>query len=166
MEKRDKLSMLVTSFLLIEGEVIPGDEVSLVVVELRPENVRKGYVPGYEFAIVRNEGRRRVGRISLRLGDNEYLDRYIGHIGYRVDWFHRGNGYAYKACLLLEEIARRHGFEALSITCSPDNLPSKKTIEKLGSVFICEEAVPRKTELYRRGERRKLRYLWQLPKRD
>ena len=46
------------------------------------------------------------------------------------------------------------------ITCDPDNLPSSKTIEKLGASFIDEVAVSPTEPGYRRGSRVKRRYRW------
>ena len=47
--------------------------------------------------------------------------------------------------LILEtafEIAREKGFQELIITCSPQNIASRKIIESLPFIFIEEKAVP------------------------
>ena len=149
-------------FLKNVGDHISGKYISLVVEALLPEDEIKGYVPAYVFGIVRHGTWDRVGRISLRIGNNELINRYAGHIGYSVDKPYRGNGYAGKACALLVELAKSHEFATLYITCDPDNYASKRTIEKLGAQLIDVVNVPRETEIYKRGERIKLRYAWDI----
>lgn len=149
-------------FLREVGDVITGDEVSLVVEALAPADDYKGYVPAYILGVVRHDKRMRAGRISLRIGSNELINRYAGNIGYSIDPPHRGNGFAEKGCRLLVDLAREHGFTALYITCNPDNGASRRTIEKLGSELLGVETIPKNTDLYARGERIKLRFVWHI----
>ncbi len=149
-------------FLRNVGDHIRGKYLSLVVEALLPADEFRGYVPSYVFGILRHGTWDRVGRISLRLGNNELTTQYAGHIGYSVDMAHRGNGYAGKACLLLVDLAKEHDFSTIYITCDPDNYASKRTIEKLGAQLVDVVNVPRETEIYRRGERIKLRFAWDL----
>ncbi|MCF0114263.1 MAG: GNAT family N-acetyltransferase [Erysipelotrichaceae bacterium] len=93
-----------------------------------------------------------VGYCDLRVGamcDSLY---YAGQLGYHVFKPFRGHSYAYKACLLLFEIARKKGMKELLITCSPDNIPSKKTLIKLGGNYVDTVPVPENHYLYERGE--------------
>ncbi len=147
-------------FLRKVGDVIPGKEISLVVEALAPADELKGYVPAYIMGIISNISMQRVGRISFRFGSNELIDRYAGNIGYAIDRQYRGNGFAEKGCRLLVNLAREHNFEALYITCDPENAASRRTIEKLGGQLLGHESVPTNTDLYRRGDREKLRYVW------
>ena len=149
-------------FLKNVGDIIKGKEISLVVEVLAPADVYRDYVPSYVFGVIKNTTKERVGRISLRIGSNELINRYAGNIGYTIDKKHRGSGFAEKACRLLVALAIEHGFEHLYITCNPDNGPSRRTIEKLGSTLLGVENVPTKTEMYERGERIKLRFRWAL----
>lgn len=48
------------------------------------------------------------------------------------------------------------------ITCSPENTPSRKTIEKAGFQYIDTVNVPADHYLYRRGEKVKNRYMLNL----
>ncbi len=159
---REKPGGLITTSLFDVGHIIEGRELSLVLEDVYPTFEKKNGVPAYIFGVVQNLERVRVGQISLRLGQSEYLRRIIGHIGYQVHPAYRGRNYALKACRLLRRVALRHGFTSLFITCNPDNIPSRKTIEKLGAHFVSEEKVPRSSELYRRGDRYKLCYEWML----
>lgn len=149
-------------FLRNVGDIIKGQEISLVVEVLAPADVYRDYVPSYVFGVIINATKERVGRISLRIGSNTLIDHFAGNIGYTIDKKHRGNKYAEKACRLLVTLAIEHGFQHLYITCNPDNGASRRTIEKLGSTLLGVENVPRETEMYERGERIKLRFLWTL----
>jgi len=74
------------------GRLVDG-ELRLVLVEKHGADPVKGYVPWYEFEMRRAGRRRRVGRISLRVGPARGL-RCPGHIGYGVSKRQRGKRYA------------------------------------------------------------------------
>jgi len=112
-------------------------------------------VPTVFYDILRHEDQEKVGTIDLRLtveGDMYYY----GNIGYNVIRMYRGNGYAYEACLILFEIARREfGMKELIITCSPENIASYKTLKKLGGELLELVEVPHEHMLYSLGEKNK-----------
>ena len=99
-----------------------------------------------------------VGRMSLRLGDSEFFRLYAGQVGYRVDDRYRGHGYAAAALRALLPLAAEHGFEELWITCNPDNVASRRTLENAGAVLVATVALPPDNDMYARGEREKCRY--------
>ncbi len=105
------------------------------------------------YRIVRHSDGEIVGECDLRFGDNEEL-YYAGNFGYRVFEPFRGNGYAYYASMLMMAIARdKYHMEKLYVTCSPENIPSLRTIERLGATLVEPNArVPRYHWLYRRKE--------------
>ena len=72
---------------------------------------------------------------------------YNGNIGYEIDEAYRGNYYALSACRLALRAARSHNMKKIFITCESDNVPSYKTIEKLGASLI-EEVRPPKDWIY------------------
>lgn len=115
-----------------------------------------GRVPTYKYEM-RVAGQR-VGTATLRIGMNEYLERYAGHIGYGVDYDHRGKRYATRSCLLLFQVARSHGMTTLWITCNPENVASRRTCERLGGDLVDIVDVPPEVDLYREGDRQKCRY--------
>ena len=147
---------------LAHVQKIEGDEISLELAMITPRDERRGIVPAYRFQIIRAKDREVVGAVSLRVGDNEYLRKYAGHIGYRVYTPYRGHKYAGKAVKLLRDLARANGFTELWITTNPDNIPSRKTCEWIGAQYIEEVPVPENTALYKRGDVRKSRYLLRL----
>lgn len=104
------------------------------------------------YDILRSSDNKVVGYADLRVKrDDEYY--YYGDLGYHIYEEYRGHNYAYYACLILFRIAKEeYGFEELIITCSPDNIASYKTLEKLKGEYLETVEVPRYTELYRRGE--------------
>lgn len=118
-------------------------------------------VPAYLFDIILRNGMP-IGQIDLRLGNTPLLVQYGGHVGYGIRRGFRGNSYAAEACELLRPIAIESGFSELWITCNPDNAASIRTCEKIGAQYIERVNVPRSSELWQRGDREKLRYLWKI----
>lgn len=122
-----------------------------------------GILPGYTFWMrIRPEYRPVIpiaGGIGLRIGHTENIEMYFGHIGYHVYPAARGRHYAERACRLLLRLARAHGFKTLWITCNPDNIPSRRTCERLGGQLIEIVPLPPENLLYKQGDREKCRYL-------
>lgn len=149
----------------LNKETIPqrivGKEVDLLLERALSADDVKQYVPSYEFAIVLHGTETKIGGICLRLGNNRNTF-YGGHIGYGVDQPYRGHSYARKACLLLKPVARSHGLSELAITCNPDNLPSRRTCERLGLEMESAVNLPEDNEMYQEGDRQKCRYVWRL----
>ncbi len=124
----------------LDPGTLADESIALRVTELQRANPPYGIVPSYTFAIHRRRGDLRVGQISLRLSDAERFLLYYGQIGYGVDAMHRGHGYASRAVRLLVPLARRHAFPELWITCGPENVASRRTLENAGFHFV--EIVP------------------------
>ena len=103
------------------------------------ENLPRGWKPYYIYLIMVDHID--VGRIVLREGSNE--ERYYdGHIGYTIEKEYRGHHYSKDACLLLFDKAKEKGFKQLMITCSPDNIASRKIIESLPFKYLETKEVP------------------------
>lgn len=116
------------------------------------------------YAIYRHADKKRIGEIDLRFKNNDEM-YYYGNVGYTIYEPYRGNGYAYKACRLLFQIAKEeYAMEELIITCSPDNIPSLKTLIKLGGEFLERVDVPVNHELYLRNEKQKMIFRYDLSK--
>jgi len=137
-------------------------KIEVVVKEKHPGDEQRDIVPAYWFDIRLPGSRTRIGQIDLRLGDTTHITMYGGHIGYGVQEKHRGHRYAARACNLVKQVALDHGFTALWITCNPDNYPSRRTCEIVGCELVEIVDLPEDTDMYRRGERRKCRYRWDL----
>lgn len=116
------------------------------------------HAPTYRFEIQRVGSTERVGRINLRIGDSKLLTHYTGHIGYTIDEPHRGHHYAEHACRVLLTFAKRHGLQTVWITCAPDNLASRRTLERLGAELIEIVDVPADYPMAEGVVRKKCRY--------
>jgi len=103
-----------------------------------------------------------AGGIGLRIGNTPDIELYLGHIGYNVQPFARGNHYAERACRLLRPLALAHGVRPIWITCNPDNFPSRRTCERLGCVPVETLSLPPTHSLRLRGDREKIRFRWDI----
>ena len=121
---------------------------------------RTDWLPAYHFSICLPDGTE-AGVCDLRIGHNESV-YYGGNIGYRVPPAHRGRHYAGKACLLLFQLAEKHGMEYLYITCNPENMASRKTCEFAGGVLEGIVELPPDNDMYLEGERQKCIYRFSL----
>ncbi len=142
-------------------ENLRNDELSLIIKKTTPENQQKGYVPAYLFSIIEHRSNKEVGFIDIRIGYNKGL-YYGGHIGYTVYEEHRGNNYALKACRIIKHVAKHHDMEKLYVTCSPNNIASRRTCEKLGLKLLEIADLPKDNDMYLEGHRQKCIFLWEL----
>jgi predicted acetyltransferase len=102
----------------------------------------------YRFAIHRRTDGLRVGRIHLRVTDDPLILRALGHSGYEVDEPHRRNGYATRAVRLVADLARVCGVAPLWVLIEPDNVASRKTVERAGFSLVDEvDTLPEGTVL-------------------
>ena len=133
------------------------------------EDLSRGIVPAYAFWMrLRPEAFPdapafpapvpMAGGIGLRLSNTANIELYFGHIGYHVYPPARGRHLAERACRLLFPLARAHGLRSLWITCNPDNIPSRRTCERLGGQLLDIVPVPRENALYGQGDREKCRF--------
>jgi predicted acetyltransferase len=134
------------------------NDLQLILVEEAPGDPAINHVPAYKFKMTLVGHEEEIGRIQLRIGTTHHIVMYAGHIGYAVDPQHRGHRYAARACRLLFPLARSHGLETLWITCSPENLASRRTCELAGGELVDIVDLPDDTDMFRRGERQKCRY--------
>jgi predicted acetyltransferase len=139
-------------------------DITLRFVAVGSGDASCGLVPFYHFRILSEDGED-VGHINLRVGDTDHVRLCAGHIGFEIPEPFRGHGYARRACEALAPFVRRF-YEAVIITCDPDNVPSRRTIEHLGAAFLDEVAVPPHDPHYQRGSRWKRRYLWTVVPRE
>lgn len=103
-----------------------------------------------------------VGGVSLRIGNTSEIEMYYGHFGYHVYPPWRGHHYAERAVRLLLPLAQQHQLHTIWITCNPDNLSSRRTCERLGGELIETVRVPWGHPLWRRGERTKCRFRYEI----
>lgn len=117
----------------------------------------------YVYDIVVPELERTVGRCEYRIEEGREL-RYYGNIGYVIYVPYRGHNFAYKACLALIGLMKSKikGLNEIVITCNPENIASKKTIQKLGCQYIETLDIDPDHELYHMGDVQKEVYILDL----
>ncbi|MCL2565447.1 MAG: GNAT family N-acetyltransferase [Defluviitaleaceae bacterium] len=130
-------------------------------IYLKIEKCIPGDIPLYIMSIVTQDTRDIVGQITLQVAYSAKV-YYGGHIGYRVAEEFRGHNYALKACRLMFKQAKKHKMNQLIITCNPDNIPSRRTLEKLGGFLREIVPLPEQHELYARGDREKCIFLFKI----
>lgn len=129
-------------------------------LELDEKIVPQNDNPYYIYII--KEANQEIGRIVFRLG-SQLEHYYDGHIGYAIDPEYQGQSKSFHACLLLKDIIREHGYDEVIITCSPDNLASKKIIRKLGAKLLETKAIPANLRKhFNQDETIKEIYLWRV----
>jgi tagatose 1,6-diphosphate aldolase len=145
-----------TAIDLLDVPLLADRELELHLSERTLGDPARNWVPAYRFEM--RVGGRKAGSISLRVGSNDYIEFYAGHVGYGVEYAFRGHHYAARACKLLFELARHHGMTSLWITCNPENVASRRTCERLGGELVDIVDLPAETDMYKEGERQKCRY--------
>lgn len=142
--------------MFLDTAFLKNAEIQLLLEKTVDGDEERKWVPAYHFSINDLNGIR-MGVCDLRVGYNDNL-YYGGHIGYRVFPEYRGNHYAGKACLLLFQLARKHGMNYLYITCNPDNFASRKTCEYAGGKLLEIVELPEGNDMRDDGEFEKCIY--------
>ena len=142
----------------VPPETLSYGQVTIRFDRIVPGEPSRGFVPYYHFRILIADGQE-VGHINFRVGDTEHVRVCAGHIGFEILESFRGHGYALQACQAIAPFVHSI-YDAVTITCDPDNLASSRIIERLGASFIDEVSVPPHDPHYHRGSRSKRRYAW------
>jgi predicted acetyltransferase len=132
-----------------DASLLSSDNLMLVLQKFSDADPANQKLPAYKFHICDRDGQR-LGECTLRLG---YSDRvyYGGNIGYGIDEPHRGHHYAEEACRILFRLALAHGMEYLYISCTPGNLPSYRTCERLGGTLLETAELPADNDMREKG---------------
>lgn len=143
------------AFEFLQVALPPDGGLRLILAECMPAGNSPWGVPAYAFRM-QGSGGEHLGRIRLRVGWSDDVIRYAGHVGYAVEPAHRGHRYAERACRLIAPLAKQHGMTELWITCQPDNLASRRTLERLGAECAGVIDVPPGYPLDAGAERKKM----------
>lgn len=109
------------------------DEYVQVLLE-HETDPQAGFVPQTDYWLIVN-GDTYAGEIHIRHHLNDSLERFGGHIGYRVRPSMRRKGYGTEMCRLAIIEARKMGIGRILITCDDTNYGSQKIIEANGGVL-------------------------------
>lgn len=80
--------------MFLDTSFLVNDEIRLCLQKTTDENIEKGWLPAYHFAICDTQGQE-MGACDLRIGHNSNT-YYGGNIGYRIHEKYRGHHYAGK----------------------------------------------------------------------
>lgn len=136
-------------------------EVDLVLSNEDVSDAVCGIVDGFTFYMYKARTRHYMGYVSLRLGESPGL-YYLGHIGYRVEPEYRGQHLAERSCRMIVPLMKRLGIHSAVITTNVDNMPSRKTAERLGCILESIVPVPEKFRGICAGAAWKCRYIWRV----
>ena len=116
-------------------------------------------VPTYFFRMMSVGRGEELGTVNLRIGSTLHLEQYAGHIGYGVHAASRGHHYAARSVKLLLPLARAVGIDPLWITCDPENIASRRSLEIAGAEMVEIVDVPEYCGIRKYGGKlRKCRY--------
>jgi len=142
--------------MLYDTDKMDDGVVRLICYRKANADEKRGYLPAYHFRITLCSGEE-IGFCDLRVGQN-INTFYGGNIGYSIAPEYRRKGYATRAVKLILELAGRHEMKYVLITTTPENLASRRVIEKAGGIFLDERDIPRDHEMYGQERRKCRRY--------
>lgn len=129
-------------------DIISGSKIALKIIEKNQGNIDE--LPYYYYDIYLADRNIQIGKISIRIGHN-YDSYFNGNIGYEINEEFRGNNFAFQAMKLVINVAKYHQMTYLILTCEETNIPSYKSIEKLGGQLV-EIEIPPKDYIFYSGQ--------------
>ncbi|MBI3332436.1 GNAT family N-acetyltransferase [Candidatus Peregrinibacteria bacterium] len=105
------------------------------ILDLREgKGLREGWVPASIYWLV--DGGKFIGHVSIRHRLNKRLREFGGHIGYAIRPSKQQKGYGSSILEMAIPKARELGIGRVLVTCDPDNIASRKIIEKNGGSLM------------------------------
>jgi tagatose 1,6-diphosphate aldolase len=145
-------------FTFLNPGILEDKSLRLVLTETQKSSESIWLVPAYIFHMRDTASDQKIGSVTLRIGATHRITHLAGNIGYVVDEPYRGHHYAERSCRLLLPLARLHGMRELWLTCGPDNLASRRTLERLGAEFVEIVEAPDDYPMPEGAVRKKLRF--------
>ncbi len=150
-------------FQFLDPDVMRNGDLELVLIERQSAEISIWGVPAYIFHMRHHPSGQKIGHTTFRIGDRWNM-RFAGQIGYVVEENFRGHHFAERGCRLLLPFVRGHGLGEIWITCGPDNIASRRTLERLGAKLVEVVDVPPEYPMPEGTIRRKCRYRLSLDK--
>lgn len=100
----------------------------------RATDPQAGLVPQTDYWLIADD--EFAGEINIRHSLTDSLERYGGHIGYRIRPSMRKKGYGVLQLKLVLPHCWAMGLERVMITCDDDNIGSIKIIEANGGILL------------------------------
>lgn len=145
----------------IDQETLRDGELELKFREFASHPVHKS--PTYYFQMVHSVSGAELGNINLRVGCTAHIEQYAGHVGFTVDLSHRGHRFAARSLRLLLPLAYSLRLNPLWITCDPENIASRRSLEIASAEFIEVVSVPADCVIHQSGHLHKCRYKLTVP---
>ncbi|GLR06578.1 acetyltransferase [Vibrio hyugaensis] len=95
------------------------------------EGLPEGWTPSATYFCI--EDGVILGSIRVREGNNDYLEKVIGHIGYETAPDAQGKGIA---TTMLNWVKLKVIQDTVIVTCDVNNIASRRVIEKAGGEFL------------------------------
>ncbi len=89
-----------------------------------------------------------VGNIWFDEGNDPEFVKYYGNVGYEIKKEHQRHHYALKALKLIKKVMLEDDVKTMLFSISPENMPSRKTVERFGARILCRRPVPSNHKLY------------------
>lgn len=145
----------------LDRDLIDG-ELTLRLRDVKPARPEIGWVAAMEFDMLHSGTGEQMGQLNLRFGVTDELLFHGGQIGYSVHPEFRGQHYSARAVRLVLPLAREAGMETIWITCDPENIASKRSIEIAGGEFVEIRQIAEWSPMYAMGRRESLRFRFDL----
>ena len=101
--------------------------------QARGEALPDGWVPSNTFWLI--DGGQFIGIVNIRHHLTKILDTRGGHIGYAIRPSKQGQGYGTGMLRLALMEAKKLGIDRALVTCSKNNIASRRVIEKNRGIF-------------------------------
>lgn len=126
--------------------VIRGKELTLRLMETVKSEYAFDLLPFYYYEIL-DKKNNSVGKISLRIGYNEYTI-YNGNVGYEVNQEYRGHNYSLKALKMLKPLMKYHKIDFIILAIDELNTASNKIAQKAKGKLIGKFTVQKQHKFY------------------
>ena len=107
-----------------------------------PATCPDGHVITTQFVCLRAKDQKLVGIIKVRHTLTEFLEKYVGHIGYSVRPSERRKGYGTQMLKAVLPYCKEIGLARVLVCCMIGNSASQKTILSAGGIFEKQDYSP------------------------